>query len=119
MNPDLIILADTVHTMDGRSPDSPAPQAVAVQGGMIAAVGSRSDADSWPAAEVIDFGAAVLTPGLVDCHIHPVLGLELTRGCDLSGAKDLAEVRRLLCAEAAATAHGDWVRGWGLDPNVF
>ena len=86
---------------------------------MIAAVGSRAEAENWPAAEVIDFGAAVLTPGLVDCHMHPVLGLELTRGCDLSGAKDLAGVRALLRAEAAATAAGDWVRGWGLDPNVF
>ncbi len=119
MNPDVIILADTVHTMEDRTPGSPAPQAVAVQDGVIAAVGSREDAEGWPAAEVIDFGAAVLTPGLVDCHIHPVFGLELTRGCDLSGAKDLAEVRALLRAEAEATPAGDWVRGWGLDPNVF
>lgn len=119
MNPDLIILADTIHTLDGRPAQSPAPQAVAVQDGVIAAVGSRSDAENWPAAEVIDFGAAVLTPGLVDCHIHPVFGLELTRGIDLSGATDLAGVRALLRAEAEAAPAGDWVRGWGLDPNVF
>ncbi|MBT2535833.1 amidohydrolase [Arthrobacter sp. ISL-69] len=119
MNPDVIILADTVHTMEDRTPGSPAPQAVAVQDGVIAAVGTRADAEGWPAAEVIDFGAAVLTPGLVDCHIHPVFGLELIRGCDLSGAKDLAEVRALLRAEAEAIPPGDWVRGWGLDPNAF
>ena len=119
MNPDVIILADTIHTMDDRTPGSPAPQAVAVEDGVIAAVGSRDDAEKWQAAEVIDFGPAVLTPGLVDCHIHPVFGLELTRGRDLSGATDLAEVRALLRAEAAATPAGDWVRGWGLDPNVF
>ena len=119
MNPDVIILAGTVHTMDGRRPGSPAPQAVAIRDGVIAAVGSRADAAGWPAAEVIDFGDAVLTPGLVDCHIHPVFGLELTRGCDLSGAADLAALRALLRAEAAATAPGEWVRGWGLDPNVF
>ena len=80
MNPDVIILADTIHTMEGSSSGGPAPQAVAVEGGVIAAVGSRDDAENWPAAEVIDFGAAVLTPGLVDCHMHPVFGLELTRG---------------------------------------
>ena len=28
-------------------------------------------------------------------------------------------MRALLRAEAAATPAGDWVRGWGLDPNVF
>ncbi|MFE4541698.1 amidohydrolase [Arthrobacter sp. NPDC056727] len=119
MNPDVIILAGTIHTMNGRPAWSPAPQAVAVQDGMIAAVGTRADAAGWPAAEVIDFGDAVLAPGLVDCHMHPVLGLELTRGCDLSGAADLAAVRALLRAEAAATAPGEWVRGWGLDPNAF
>lgn len=119
MNPDVVILAGTIHTMDGRPSGSPAPQAVAVRDGVIAAVGSRADAAEWPAAEVIDFGDAVLTPGLVDCHIHPVFGLELTRGCDLSGAADLVAVRTLLRAAAAATAPGEWVRGWGLDPNVF
>lgn len=117
MNPDLIVLADTVHTMDG---PSAADQAVAVRNGVIAAVGSRADASAWPAAaEVIDFGAAVLTPGLVDCHIHPVFGLEMAMGCDLSGAQSLAEVRSLLRSEAEAAGPGDWVRGWGLDPNVF
>ncbi|MFP3463165.1 amidohydrolase [Arthrobacter globiformis] len=119
MNHDVIILAGTVHTMDGLPPGIPAPQAVAVRNGVIAAVGSRADAAGWQAAEVTDFGDAVLTPGLVDCHMHPVFGVELTRGCDLSGAADLPAVRALLRAEADATAPGGWVRGWGLDPNVF
>ena len=117
MNPDVIILAGTIHTMDGMPSGSPSPQAVAVRDGVIAAVGSRADAAGWTAAEVIDFGDAVLTPGLVDCHIHPVFGLELTRGCDLSGAADLAAVRALLRAEAAATAPGGWVRGLGPGPQ--
>jgi predicted amidohydrolase YtcJ len=119
MKADVIIFAATVHTMDGPPSGSAAPQAVAVRDGVIAAVGSRAEAAGWQAAEVIDFGAGVLTPGLVDCHMHPVFGVELTRGCDLAGAADLAAVRALLRAEAAATGPDDWVRGWGLDPNVF
>ncbi|WP_457965106.1 amidohydrolase [Arthrobacter sp. D1-29] len=122
MNPDLIILAGTIHTMETSSTASPAgtpPQAVAVKDGVIAAVGTRAEAESWRAAEVIDFGQAVLTPGLVDCHMHPVLGLELTRGCDLSGASSLGEVQAILRTETSATPAGDWVRGWGLDPNLF
>lgn len=122
MNPDLIILAGTIHTMEGSSTGSPAGtllQAVAVKDGVIAAVGTRADAESWQAPEVTDFGSAVLTPGLVDCHIHPVLGLELTRGRDLSGATDLGQVRAMLREEAAETPPGEWVRGWGLDPNLF
>lgn len=122
MNPDLIILAGTIHTMEGTSTGRTAGtplQAVAVEDGVIAAVGTRADAESWQAPEVMDFGPAVLAPGLVDCHIHPVLGLELTRGRDLSGATDLGQVRAMLLEEAAATPPGDWVRGWGLDPNLF
>lgn len=118
MNPDLIILAGTVHTLDGE-PGSLAPQAVAVRDGRISALGTRQDAQSWGPAEIVDFGDAVLTPGLVDCHVHPVMGLDMTRGCDLSGITDIAAVRALLRAEAEATPAGEWVRGWGLDPNAF
>lgn len=118
MNPELILLADTIHTMDANA----APvQAVAVQDGVIAAVGSREDAAGWrtDAPEVIDLGAATLTPGLVDCHIHPVFGLDMTGGVDLSGAASLADVRSLLGAAAASAGPEEWVLAWGLDPNVF
>ncbi len=121
MNPDLLILADTIHTMDATFLPGDGPQAVAVQDGVIVAVGTREEAAAWPAArQVLDFGPAVVTPGLVDCHMHPVFGLELMRGVDLSGAQDLAEVRARLRAEAAlvpADASDPWVRAWGLDPN--
>ncbi|SEJ00512.1 hypothetical protein SAMN04487917_103295 [Arthrobacter sp. yr096] len=117
MTPDLIILSDSIHTMDPRTPGP--VQAVAVSGGVIAAVGSREDAQTWrqPGTRVVDLGSATLTPGLVDCHIHPVFGLDLTIGVDLSGATSLEDVRSLLRAEAT---HDDgWLRGWGLNPNAF
>lgn len=118
MTPDLIILADTVHTLDDRPHHAPI-QAVAVSGGVVAAVGSRADAQSWRQAgtRVVDLGTATLTPGLVDCHIHPVFGLDLTVGVDLSGAGTLEELRALLRTEAAND--GEWLRGWGLNPNAF
>jgi predicted amidohydrolase YtcJ len=127
MTPDLIVLADTIHTLDDRPANSSRPdiQAVAVSAGMIAAVGSREDAQEWrkPGTRVVDLGGATLTPGLVDCHIHPVFGLDLTIGCDLSGASTLAEVRALLLAESARFAEsvndGGWLRAWGLNPNAF
>lgn len=121
MTPDLIVLADTIHTLDDRSGTDPslAVQAVAVSGGVIAAVGTRQDAQEWrkPGTRVIDLGSATLTPGLVDCHIHPVFGLDLTIGCDLSQATTLDEVRVLLRAEAGND--GGWLRAWGLNPNAF
>ncbi|MFK0006160.1 amidohydrolase [Paenarthrobacter sp. NPDC090520] len=121
MTPDLIVLADTVHTLskgaDGKQP----VQAVAVNGGVIAAVGSRADAHDWrrSGTEVVDLGEATLTPGLVDCHIHPVFGLDLTIGVDLSAAVGLEDVRAMLKAESERTNDGGWLRGWGLNPNAF
>ncbi|MCP2046762.1 UNVERIFIED_ORG: putative amidohydrolase YtcJ [Paenarthrobacter nicotinovorans] len=118
MTPDLIVLADTIHTLDEHPHHEPV-QAVAVSHGTVTAVGSRADAQAWRQAgtRMVDLGSATLTPGLVDCHIHPVFGLDLTVGVDLSGASTLEEVRSLLRAHAAHD--DDWLRGWGLNPNAF
>jgi cytosine/adenosine deaminase-related metal-dependent hydrolase len=49
--------------------------AVAVAGGVIVGVGSRAEVEAqFPEAAREDFGAAVVIPGLVNCHSH----LELT-----------------------------------------
>lgn len=113
---DLVLLAGTVHTLD---PEFPAAQAVALRAGTILAVGSRDDVRDWRGkhTEVVDLGTATLTPGLVDGHVHPVMGLDLTLGLDLSRVRTVAE----LVAELRAVdpGRGEWVRGWGLDPNVF
>jgi predicted amidohydrolase YtcJ len=112
---DLIVLADRVHTM---APDAPGVTAVAMAGGVITATGDRADARGWrgPDTQVIDLGPATVTPGLVDGHFHPVAGIGLTRGTDLSTARTIADLTEAL--RAAADRDG-WVRGWGLDPNVF
>ncbi|NKE61964.1 amidohydrolase family protein, partial [Lentzea sp. PSKA42] len=118
MNADLVLCADTVHTLTvGARP----VEAVAVSGGVISAVGTRRDVRDWRGSgtEVVDLGRAVLTPGLVDGHFHPVAGLSLAADVDLSGVRHPEEVHRLLAEAAATRAPDAWVQAWGLDPNVF
>ncbi|MFW3168902.1 amidohydrolase [Geodermatophilus sp. CPCC 206100] len=115
---DLVLVADTVHTLT----EAARPvQAVAIAEGVVAAVGTRDDVRGWrgPRTEVVDLGGAVLTPGLTDGHMHPVMGLQMAVDVDLSGARSLDDVRRLLAAAAVGRGPEDWVQGWGLDPNVF
>jgi imidazolonepropionase len=50
--------------------DGAQPWAIAVRDGVIAWVGGRSDAPST--GDELDLGAALVTPGLVDAHTHPV-----------------------------------------------
>ncbi|MFD9244926.1 amidohydrolase [Streptomyces sp. NPDC059556] len=89
--------------------------------GRIAALGDDREirALAGPATTVVDLKSAVVTPGLVDGHVHPVSGAELTHGLDLSYCADLDDVRQALAREVRELGRGDWLLGWGLDPNVF
>ena len=50
--------------------DGPVPWAIAVSDGRVAWIGGRGEAP--PADEVRDMSSALVTPGLVDAHTHPV-----------------------------------------------
>ena len=83
---DLIIYSDSVITCRGKGKAKTgsamndagliSPGAVAVKDGIIAGVGPRAEIEKKftpaPGATVIDGGAMVLMPGLVDSHTHPV-----------------------------------------------
>lgn len=68
---EVILKAGTVITMDETVPRA---EAVAVSGGRIVAVGTVAECrDALPGAEVVDTGAAVLAPGFVEPHGHPLI----------------------------------------------
>lgn len=128
---DLVIVAETVLTpdvIDGTAQDG--RLAVAVRDGLIAGIAPEREARDagWfdLAGRVVDAGDATVAAGFVDAHIHPVMGLRLTRGLDLSGITDRAAVRSAIGDYVASldgagsdAASGDWVLAWGLDPAVF
>ncbi|WP_037604256.1 amidohydrolase [Streptacidiphilus rugosus] len=95
--------------------------ALAASGGRITHLGADREirALAGPATTVVDLRGAVVIPGLVDGHLHPTSGAERTMGVDLSGCADLDDVRAALDAGRRALPPGGWLRGWGLDPNVF
>src|ERR1017187_4012251 len=61
-----------------------------MEDGIVSAVGSRADVRIPANARVLDFGEAVLAPGLIDIHIHGGAGHDVMEGSDES----LAAVER-------------------------
>ncbi|MYS43793.1 amidohydrolase family protein, partial [Streptomyces sp. SID5998] len=94
---DTILTGARIRTLD---PDRPSAHAVAVKDGRIVAVGDAADVPDWRGAhtEVVDLAGATLTPGLVDGHSHPYLGVLTAAGLDLSGCRDLEALRAALAA---------------------
>jgi predicted amidohydrolase YtcJ len=115
---DLVLTGGKVRTLD---PDNPSAEAVAIKDGLILAVGSAAEIDAYrgETTELIQLGGAAVTPGLIDSHMHPLMGALETAGADLLDAHTIDDVTRILKAEADRTPQDGWVSGWGLLYDVF
>ncbi|WP_369204028.1 amidohydrolase [Streptomyces sp. PU-14G] len=118
---DLAVLNATVHTFDSAAPRA---TAVAVRDGVLTAVGDdaqvRAECDGR--TRVVDGAGMVVVPGLTDGHIHPVSGIAMTQGVDLSGCRTPEAVRAALAGERRAgrgKGREGWIVGFGLDPNAL
>jgi predicted amidohydrolase YtcJ len=90
---------------------------VLVRDGRIVSVG---DTVRTPGAEVVDCGGALLLPGFVDAHVHPVQGGLERLTCDLSGLPiDRTAYLAHVGSYAASRADLDWVQGGGWAMAAF
>ncbi|MCW2943862.1 MAG: putative amidohydrolase ytcJ [Actinoallomurus sp.] len=112
------VLFRAAHIVSQRGDDGPEPEALAVAGGRIRAIGDvASLRDRFPGAEVVDLGDATVIPGLHDAHIHLGNTAEDLLHLDLSAAA-VAGVDDLLArvgAEAATAGPDAWIRGSRYD----
>lgn len=100
--------------------DVPA-EAVLVEGGRIAALGSREALQARsPSAREIDLHGALLLPALTDTHTHFFEWARRGAGVDLSACRDFDALEKRL-HEAARSLDDDpeWVGGSGWDPFFF
>ena len=119
--------ARTILTMD---PQRPRAEAVAIEGGRIVAVGSmdRVLAELGDRPHTVDdrFAARVLMPGLIDQHLHPLLGAT-TLTTEVIAPEDWVMPRRTFLAAGTpgeydarlraahtALADGEWLFTWGF-----
>ncbi|NLU66187.1 amidohydrolase [Streptomyces sp. HNM0574] len=102
-------------------PARPTASAVAVRDGRVLAVGDDAEIREVcdGATCVVDGTGLTVTPGLTDGHLHPVSGTLMTSGIDLSGCRGTEDLRALLAEARGGAADGEWIHGFGLDPNIL
>lgn len=110
--PQWVIVNAKVFTAD---PAQPRAEALAIEDGKFSAVGTSVDIRTLagPATRVVDAGGRLVTPGLVEAHVHlgwnlpsPPLKLPGLPFPGPSGEQTLAAVAE------AAKAPGDWISAW-------
>ncbi len=120
--PQLVLINGKVFTADEAQPHA---QAVAVENGLILAVGStdRIRALAGPDTRIVDVGERLVVPGLVEAHVH--IGWDLPSqplpmpGLPFPGPSADEALARV---EAAAKMGEGWISAWvgprlALDPR--
>jgi len=103
------------------NPAYPQAEALLVQDGRIAAVGSRADvADQAPSdVRTVDLGGRTAVPGFNDAHCHVLsYGLTLDQ-VDVSPdtVQTIDDLKRALGQRVSQTEQGEWVLGRGYNQN--
>lgn len=116
---DLVFTNGAIYTVNAKQPWV---EAVAVVGGKIAWVGTSKDAKRFIGAgtQVVDLKGGYAQPGMVDIHVHPIMGgVKTLYECVFPFTAKPADVAAALSACAAKTPEGQWIRGGQWGSNFF
>ncbi len=99
-------------------------QAIAFSGNTIVAVGIDADmtALTGPATKVIDLGGKLVLPGMIDTHIHPIIGAVNGAKCSLAGVKATIDALKPVIEACLAEDQGgadEWFEAAQLDNYGF
>jgi predicted amidohydrolase YtcJ len=115
---DWLFEGGTILTMERNQPRA---EAVAVRGNTIVYVGDRRGAQRWLGAHTqrVDLKGRILLPGLIDSHVHPLLGALLRGGISLKIESREREVLESIAAYVKANPGTGIFFGQGWDTNLF
>lgn len=114
-----LITARAIHTVDA---DATTATALLTDRGRIVAIGSLAECEQAAERaglrpERVDLGDAVVVPGFVDAHAHPLMFGQMMTWVDCGPEKagSIPEIVALLSAAAAEAPAGRPVRGYGYE----
>lgn len=109
-----IFKARKIHTFTGQNPGG---NALVVAQQRVAAVLDIDRArNMYPDADIVDFGSATLTPGLVDSHIHLTEWAVARSQIDLADAHTIEDAAQ---RAARAPQRDGWIIGRGWNPHQW
>jgi predicted amidohydrolase YtcJ len=113
-NPDLLVYNGRIYLQpDGKS----RVEALAVTDGKVNGVGSKREISNHSSAgvETLDLKGRVAIPGLADSHVHLLGYGMLMRTLNLSSARSIPEIQKMLVKAASTRPTGGWIVGRGWD----
>jgi predicted amidohydrolase YtcJ len=118
LSADLALLYGNIITMN---PNQPRAQALAIAKGRIVKVGSNRQIKRLinEKTQVITLYGKTVVPGLIDTHIHIADFGRCLMWLDLSGAKSISDLQRILKDKAGQTSAGKWIVGRGWNEQFF
>ena len=118
---DVVLRNGKIYTAD---PARSIRQSIALKRNTIIAVGD--DKDMTPligsGTKVIDLGGKLVLPGLIDTHIHPIIGALNGAKCSLAGVKATIDALKLVVQDCLRKDQGgadDWFEAAQLDNYGF
>ena len=115
----LLLTAHAIHTADD---DATTATAMLTDRGRILAIGTPAECEAAAegvglSPERIDLGDAVIVPGFVDAHAHPLMFGQMMSWVDCGPEKagSIPEIVALLKAAASDLPEGRPVRGYGYE----
>ena len=111
---DLLLRGGRILTLN---PTRPVAEAVAIAAGRILAAGAERELDSLvsPRTQKVSCAGCTILPGFIDAHLHLFSWASRFCGVDLSAARSIPEIHRLLAKRVPDLSPGEWLRGYGYD----
>jgi predicted amidohydrolase YtcJ len=108
----LVLLHGRVYTVETATPWA---EALAIKDERIVAVGSDAQVLRFKSKDtrVVDLRGRLVTPGLIDSHVHFVDGGWYLKNVALRDATTMSEVKRRIVQFARTHPQGDWIQGEG------
>ena len=118
MEANLVLVDCNVLTMN---PTQPNAEAIALKEDKIVKVGTKEEIGRLIGknTKVIELKGATVVPGLIDTHIHIADYGRFLTWLDLTSAKSIKEMQKIIKKRAHEMSQGKWILGKGWDQTSF